>query len=230
MQGYLLVDAKGNRIDAGPIEVVGDALKTSGTAAIVNGLSCMACHRRGMIPFKDTVREGLAVAGAARDKAERLFPEKAAMDKLLGRDEARFLKALDEATGPFLKVGDDRDKDIRDFAEPIGAVARAYLKDLGPAEVAAELGLGDLKDLTTRIQANPRLRQLGLAPLLQGAAIKRSEWDSLDGRFISTSRRSPASWSWGPPSGASDTGSRNFVHPDCGWEIGDGGFEMTDSR
>ena len=186
LQGYLLVDAKGNRIDAGPIEVVGDALKTSGTAAIVTGLSCMACHQRGMIPFKDTIREGLAVAGAARDKVERLFPEKAAMDKLLGRDEARFLKALDEATGPFLKVGDDRDKDIRDFAEPIGAVARAYLKDLGPAEVAGELGLGDLKDLTTRIQANPRLRQLGLAPLLQGAAIKRTEWDSLEGRFIST--------------------------------------------
>ena len=142
MQGYLLVDAKGNRIDAGPIEVVGDALKTSGTAAIVTGLSCMACHQRGMIPFKDTIREGLAVAGAARDKVERLFPEKAAMDKLLGRDEARFLKALDEATGPFLKVGDDRDKDIRDFAEPIGAVARAYLKDLGPAEVAGRAGPG----------------------------------------------------------------------------------------
>ncbi|MBV8078126.1 MAG: hypothetical protein JO284_17085, partial [Planctomycetaceae bacterium] len=108
LQGYLLVDAKGNRIDAGPIEIVGDALKTSGTAAIVTGLSCMACHQRGVIPFKDTIREGLAVAGAARDKVERLFPEKAAMDKLLGRDEARFLKALDEATGPFLKVGDDR--------------------------------------------------------------------------------------------------------------------------
>ena len=92
LQGYLLVDAKGNRIDAGPIEVVGDALKTSGTAAIVTGLSCMACHQHGMIPFKDTIREGLAVAGAARDKVERLFPEKAAMDKLLGRDEARFLQ------------------------------------------------------------------------------------------------------------------------------------------
>ena len=37
LQGYLLVDAKGKRIDAGPIEVVSDALKTSGTAAIVTG-------------------------------------------------------------------------------------------------------------------------------------------------------------------------------------------------
>ena len=45
-------------------------------------------------------------------------------------------------------------------------MARAYLKDLGPDEVAAELGLGDPKELTARIQASARLRELGLAPLL----------------------------------------------------------------
>ena len=49
LQGYLLVDGKGQRIDAGPVEVVSDALRTSGTAAIVDGLSCMACHQRGVI-------------------------------------------------------------------------------------------------------------------------------------------------------------------------------------
>jgi serine/threonine-protein kinase len=186
LQGYLLVDAQDRRIAAGPVEVVSDALRTGGTAAIVPGLSCMACHQHGMIPFKDTIRAGLAVAGDARAKAERLFPEKEPMDKLLEKDEARFLKALDEAAGPFLKAGEDQKKPIKEFPEPIGAVARAYMKDLGPEEVAAELGFGDPKDLAAAIKANPRLRQLGLGPLLQGAAIKRTEWDSLDGRFIST--------------------------------------------
>ena len=62
----------------------------------------------------------------------------------------------------------------------------AYLKDLGPEEVAADLGIGDPKELTLLIKANPRLGQLGLAPLLQGSTIKRTEWDSLDGRFLST--------------------------------------------
>ena len=186
LQGYFLTDGRGGRIDAGPIEVVSDSLKTSGTAAIVTGLSCMACHRSGMMPFKDTVRKGLAVEGDALDKVGRLFPSREAMDRLLAKDEARFLKALDEAAGAFLKVGDDRNKTIRDFPEPIGAVARSYLKDLGPVEVAADLGLTSAAELSALIRANPRLGQLGLGPLLDGDAIKRTEWDSVEGRLLST--------------------------------------------
>jgi serine/threonine-protein kinase len=185
LQAYLLVDAAGQRIDAGPIDVVSDALKTSGTAAIVSGLSCMACHRQGIIAARDTVRDGLAVAGEPRDKVERLYPVQPALDRLLAKDESRFLKALDEATGVFLKVGEDAKTSIGDFPEPIGAVARAYLKDLGPDEVAADLGFNDAKELTARIQANARLRDFGLAPLLHNAPIKRTEWDSLDGGFHS---------------------------------------------
>jgi serine/threonine-protein kinase len=185
LQAYLLVNAAGRRIDAGPIEVVSDALKTAGTAAIVTGLSCMACHRQGIVAAKDTVRDGLAVAGAPRDKVERLYPVQPTLDRLLARDESRFLKALDEASGVYLKVGEDAKASIRDFPEPIGAAARAYLKDLGPAEVAADLGFNDPKELTARIQANARLREFGLAPLLHDAPIKRTEWDSLDGRFLS---------------------------------------------
>ena len=187
LQGYLLVDAKGGRIDAGPTDIVGDDDKTAGTSAVVNGLSCMACHRTGMQPFKDTIRGGLAVAGGARAKAERLFPAREAMDKLLAKDEARFLAAVDQAAGAFLKVGDDASKAIRDFPEPIGAVARGYLKDLDAGDVAAEFGLKDPRELPALIRANPRLRQLGLGPLTEdGGTIKRSEWDSLDGRFLST--------------------------------------------
>ena len=146
----------------------------------------MACHRLGVVRFKDTILDGLAVGGEARDKVQQLFPTQQSMDKLLAKDETRFLKALEEATGEFLKVGDDGGKAIRDFPEPIGPVARNYLKDLGPAEVAAELGLADPKELTAMIRANAKLRQLGLAPLLKGASIKRSEWDSLEKRLLST--------------------------------------------
>jgi serine/threonine-protein kinase len=185
LQAYLLVDAAGRRIDAGPVEVVSDALKTSGTATIVTGLSCMACHRQGTIAVKNTVRDGLAVAGAPRDKVERLYPAQPTLDRILARDESRFVKALDEATGDFLKLGEDRATPIGNFPEPIGAVARAYLKDLGPDEVAADLGFNDAKELTARIQASARLREFGLAPLLSNAPIKRTEWDAIDGRFLS---------------------------------------------
>ncbi|AGA24692.1 protein kinase domain-containing protein [Singulisphaera acidiphila] len=199
LQGYVLVDGKDQRIDAGPIEVVGDALKTAGTSAIVPGLSCMACHQLGIVPFKDTIREGLAVAGEAGEKVEMLYPEKAVMDRLITKDQARYLKALEEATGSFLMQGEDREKPIRDFPESVGAIARTYLKDLGPEDVAAEFGVSDPKEMVAMIRANKKLRQLGLSPLLSGAAIKRTDWDSLEGRAISTFQEAAHELGMGSP-------------------------------
>jgi serine/threonine-protein kinase len=181
LHGYLLVNAKDERIEAGPIEIVGDALQTAGSATIVNGLSCMGCHKAGTIGgFADAIRAGSAVAGEAREKVERLYPRKEAMDRLLGEDEDVFLSALEKATGPFLKVDSEKDKPIRDFPEPVGAIARLYVKDLGIEEVAAELGLADPKVVQATIEANPALRRLGLGPLVQpGGKIKRAAWESL---------------------------------------------------
>src|SRR5262249_19433172 len=77
LQGYLLVNAKGQRIDEGPTEIVSDTNKTSGTVAIVNGQSCMACHRHGMIRdgVKDELRDGSGVSGASLTKLLRLHPK-----------------------------------------------------------------------------------------------------------------------------------------------------------
>jgi serine/threonine-protein kinase len=179
LHGYLLLDQKGERIDEGPIEIVHDELKTAGTPAIVAGLSCMSCHKHGMIRFQDTLRDGQAVNGEAREKIEILALKQEMMDKLLAKDEDQFLRALDEATAGFLKVGEDRDKNIRQFPEPVGAIARLYLKDLGPQEIACELGLADYKELQGAIRGNRRLRELGLGPIMQGAKIKREAWETL---------------------------------------------------
>lgn len=186
LQGYFLTDAPGNRIDAGPPEVVRDLKETSGSILVVNGLSCMACHERGVVRFKDSVRNGLAVDGAARLKVQRLFPTEAEMERLLDQDEARFMKALTEAIGPFLQVGADKGKDIRQFPEAVGSVARAYQRDLEIEEAAVELGMSDPKELATFIKANSRLRELGLGPLVpgsngKGAAIKRTTWAAAGG-------------------------------------------------
>lgn len=77
LQAYFLADGKGKRkrIDEGPTDVVGDALKTGGTPAIVNGTSCLHCHKHGTIGFTDTVRDGNALFGKPRDKVRRLLPE-----------------------------------------------------------------------------------------------------------------------------------------------------------
>jgi serine/threonine-protein kinase len=180
LQAYMLVNGKDERIDEGPITVVSDGLKTSGTAAIVNGLSCIACHDKGMkAEFKDTVRDGSALAGGPLEKLRRLYPRPDDMQKLVQEDADRFLAALDRATGKFLKIGADKDRDIKDFADPVGPLARMYiLRELGVEEAATELGLPDPNLLKGAIQANEYLRRLGLGPLANGATIKRETWES----------------------------------------------------
>jgi hypothetical protein len=187
LQGYMLTNNKGERIDEGPIEIVADSLRTSGTAKVVNGVSCFACHAQGMQrEFKDTMRDNSSVEGKPRDKVRRLHPLPAEMDKLLEEDRARFLQAYDRVSGPFLKVGLDKDKKIEDFtAEPVGTLARWFLlRELKLEDVAFELGFKDGQRLAGAFQANERLRQLGLGPLAKDATIKRAAWESLDG-FIS---------------------------------------------
>jgi serine/threonine-protein kinase len=101
LQGYLLVNGKDERIDEGPIQVVSDPLKTSGTPAIVTGVSCMACHKHGTIPFTDTVREGSAVFADAERHLKRLYPGAKKMGQLVREDEDRFLVACGYgASGP----------------------------------------------------------------------------------------------------------------------------------
>lgn len=182
LQGYLLVNAKDERIDEGPIQVVSDGLKTSGTPAIVNGVSCMACHKHGMIGFNDTVRDGSAVFGQAEEKVKLLFPDKAAMAQLVDADQRRFLDGLDSAVGRFLRVGADKRKPLQEFTEPVGEIARLYrLGYLDLRTAACELDLEKEEDLVKKV-GEKRFKQLGLDGLLQpGGLIGRLEWEAVDG-------------------------------------------------
>ncbi len=156
LQGYMLADAKDNRLDApAPIGIVSDKSETAGTPEIVNGLSCLACHASGMKPFRDEIREHPAVFATAKQKVQQLHPLPEEMDKLLARDEDLFLGKLDEAMGNFLRFGElDKPDNIRELLrrlnEPIGEVARQYSRDLTPETVAAELGLPNVDALEGR--------------------------------------------------------------------------------
>jgi serine/threonine-protein kinase len=180
MQAYMLIDGQGNRIDAGPEEVVTDANKTSGSVKIVNGLSCMACHDKGMkVPPADEIRTGNRRPDDERRRIDRLYPVGARMTQLLTEDTDRYFAAVEKAVGPFQQVGADRDRPVRDLAEPIGETARHYLRDdVDLFTAAAELGLEKVADLKTRIENNPELKRLGLATLPEGGLVKRTDWES----------------------------------------------------
>lgn len=182
LQGYLLVNGKDERIDEGPIGVVSDANKSSGTNVIVTGISCLACHKHGLIGFKDAIREGTGVQGEARQKVLRLYPEPQKMDQLVKEDSERFLTALEKTIGAFLKVEEDAQKPIRAFPdEPIYQIARLYqLVDLDLTMAALELDIEKPDKLRTLIESNQSLRELGLGPLLrEGGTIKRHAWEEV---------------------------------------------------
>jgi mono/diheme cytochrome c family protein len=179
LQGYYLCDAEGNYLKEGPIEVVRDLKETSGAPIIVNGLSCMACHRHGMISFTDTLRTGAGAFGDARRKLLNITPEGPEMQGVVDRDSARFVSAADAVTAPFLRVGDDASRPFLDFPEPVQAIARRFEQRLGLEDVACEILVQDPQQIRFAIQANPALRtDYGLGPLAAEERITRANWES----------------------------------------------------
>lgn len=182
LQGYYLADATGKQLDAGPTEIVRDTKETSGSPAVVNGLSCMACHQRGVIRFRDTVRIGRTVPlGKVRLKVEELFVPEEETKQLLDQDEERFMNSLIQLVAPHLSPSDPSAFDpARQMEEPIGLTARLYQRDIEIEEACVELGYNSPARLAALIRNNRTLREKGLGSLAEGAAIKRSTWASLN--------------------------------------------------
>ncbi|MDB4614128.1 hypothetical protein OAH18_00415 [bacterium] len=196
LQGYMVTDADGNRLDEPPpIEVVRDRKEVSGSPAVINGVSCMSCHGRGMRKdFKDEVRDSSPLRGDASSIVKLLYRPDAEMRKLLDKDETRFLHALEQATGELWRTNGET-RGIQIFPEPIGPISKWYTsKGLDIDDVAVELGLKDSSILRSAIQldTNQTFTRLGLGPLLRpNGVIKRDSWESLDrvvSRFQETSR------------------------------------------
>lgn len=186
LQGYMLILADGTRLDGpAPADVVFDSNAVTGTPAIFNGISCMHCHKHGMITkFRDEIRGAQSVRGQLADEVERLYPKPEQMDRLVKEDQQRFLAALEKTIGPFLQVEDDAKRPITEFPEPVRRVAAMYLADLGPNEVALELGFESPKQLTDKLTRE--LLRLGLGTLAQDppGTVKREHWETLQGTSL----------------------------------------------
>ncbi len=182
LQAYGLYDGQDRRLKGpAPIFLVRDLKESSGTPEVVNGVSCISCHDKGMRNFQDSVREYSALFGDARRKVELLYPTQEEMDKLVAEDQKKFLRAAEEATLRLLKVGDNADRDFDEFTvEPVSALVQFYQSDLAPDTVAAELGLENAEALESIIGSNRHLKELGLGPLMQARGIKRQLWDFRD--------------------------------------------------
>jgi hypothetical protein len=186
LQGYYLAKGDDTFLDVGPSDVVYDKLKTSGSGDIVNGLSCMACHARGMIEsVKDEVRLGTSVSSENRRKVRRIYVPYETMMQYVENDSKVFQEAARKAMAPFMPKEEDLKAAFEDKTEPIGELARRYYNtDVTLDTAAYELGYQDPKILAAIIKASPKLRDLGLGGLANGGKVKREFWDKLKGRSV----------------------------------------------
>ncbi|MDB4621625.1 hypothetical protein OAG82_02085 [Rubripirellula sp.] len=173
LQGYFLTDGNGLPLAVGPITVVRDLKETSGSPEIKNAVSCMACHKRGIIPFTDAVRSSRSIPfGESRLRVDQLYPDNAAWSAVIREDQLRFEDALNRVLSPYTEPT---------ASETVFHTVRRYQRDMEIDDVASELGLAEVETLKLMINTNSRLRELGLGPLVNGSGIKRSTWDGQGG-------------------------------------------------
>ena len=177
LQAYFLADARGNRLNQAPINIVADR-NNPDDPVIHNGRSCMSCHFAGMQPFKDDVRA--VVSGMSTDQFDRqrvfaLYPPQSGVDQLIDKDRGRFEAAL-EKTGSRAPLSAQ--------AEPINALSRKFNAELSVAEAVAEAGL-ESPEFLIRLSNSPRLGSLGFGQLLvSSGGVKRDVWERQYGELV----------------------------------------------
>jgi mono/diheme cytochrome c family protein len=146
LQGYMLTTNKGVRLDRAPIEIVQDDNRQD--KVILNGISCMACHDKGVKPpikvtdlskrtlatMEDEVRPLVEAAGILDFKESnllrKLYPEPAVLQAAIKEDFERFTKAEMEATGG--RSG---------AAEPVLGLYKEFRGAVTARKLAAEFGM-----------------------------------------------------------------------------------------
>ncbi len=174
MQGYMVTDGKGIRMDAPPESILMDKNQFSGTTALLNGISCIACHASGMQKATDQVRNELDAKrdfGGGENLIRAIYVPKAILNQKLEADEVRFVSAAYDCTFPF----DGKLPDSRE--EIILAAHKRYHANVGVEEAARELGYADPAEFLKEL-ATDKLKGLTLIGRLrqENGQVKRGEW------------------------------------------------------
>ena len=167
LQGYLLVDAQGRRVDKAPGDIVSDPKRPD--RLVVNGLSCMSCHVRGLLPKDDQIRAHVLKNPNVFSHDDRaaivaLYPQTARMRGMMKDDMDRFARALRQAGVP------------PDEPEPILTAVLRYEGVLDLREAAAEIGL-TADDFAARLRRSTELtKPLGML-LVRGGTVQRQVFE-----------------------------------------------------
>jgi WD40 repeat protein len=163
LHGFMLVNAVGNRIDKGPIQIVSDPKRPD--RAVETGVSCMSCHLTGINPKTDQVRDSLAKNPKAFSRSDAeliraLYVPEERMTKLMREDMERYRRSVELAGAKITKT------------EPVSTLTLRYEADLDLPTAAAELGLA-AEEFRQKISASELLtRNLG-ALRVPGGTVSR---------------------------------------------------------
>ena len=167
LQGYLIVDASGFRLNEAPINIVSNPAASDPT--VRNGLSCFGCHIEGMNKFEDQVRSAIeSHANPPYDKAQalRLYVQKSDLDARVEEDINRYRNALEATGGQFGGV------------EPISRFHEVFQGPVDAAYAAAVVGLGT-ETFLQNVREKLGLQNLGLLALDgENGSMKRDAWTS----------------------------------------------------
>ena len=154
LQGYFLSDGEGNRLDSGPTDIVFNSERgVVGSEIIVNGLSCMACHSKGVREdFKNDI---------TRDIFEReeiqygthLYPALSVILEKCTEDQQRFTTAMSATASKVLDRRIDKPLNI------VGTLAEQFLEQLRIEDIAAEMEQSDLEHLKSQLTVMPAYRK-----------------------------------------------------------------------
>jgi WD40 repeat protein/mono/diheme cytochrome c family protein len=164
LQAYMLVDAKGKRIDKGPIEIVADPRRPD--QRVETGISCMSCHARGLLFKADQLRghveKNAQVFGKASvDAIRATHPRPAKFKAQIEEDNGRYLKAME-------KFG------VRDpEQEPVNLVTLRFEATLDAPTAAAELGL-KVEELGPFLKGNAEQTRILGGLLVKGGTVQRA--------------------------------------------------------
>jgi len=180
LQGYMLVDAAEQRIDKGPTNIVSDPLQPD--RAVVNGLSCMSCHVRGMIYKADEIRGHVeatpdAFSGEEAQMILALYPPTEEFRTLVEEDAARFAAAVGQSG---VKLDDDGQIIGSD---PITTLARLFERELDLSAVAAEAGLSN-EEFLRGLDGSPRLARVFGSLRRPSGTVKRDAYVASFGAIV----------------------------------------------
>lgn len=179
LHGYYLATSDGKRLDRGPTEIVQDRKRRDGS--ILNGVSCMACHDRGMKSGKvdsfgketaELIRDevGPVALAAGLDKIEQdhiedLYASPEALTAALESDEKAYLEALAQAMPGFDQAID-----------PVSRLYNRFKEEVRLETVAAEFGESDPAFLERLEETHDADLESLAAQFRAGLGFPRASW------------------------------------------------------